>query len=94
MEQDITKHPIYNDRFYKLKIDRFIADTDNAVRGWSTGGVPPFYSSNTRRRWYHLNYEWDQIGEALYNSKYSKEDVISYLKQLKAEQELNDLLDQ
>ena len=68
---------IRQDRWFKLKWDRFIS------------GISTRHSQNSRvhiivnnKPWYELNYEWEQLaGTLAEGSKYSVEDVKAFMEE-------------
>lgn len=83
---------IDTDRWFKLKVDNWIAANGNAAKGFHH--KYSVRSGSSRRSWYEMDYLWDQVGEALAKgTKYTPEEVTTYLKDRQACAKLEALLD-
>lgn len=84
---------IENDRWFKLKLDNWILANGNVAAGFTRRSYRDYHKTS-KRKWYEMDYMWDQVGEALARgTKYTPEEVTEYLKERQACAKLEALLD-
>ncbi|AGH57557.1 hypothetical protein PYDG_00025 [Pseudoalteromonas phage pYD6-A] len=83
---------MYNDRWFKLKVDSLISDIANAH--WRNDNSF-YYSKRKPKKWYEYDILWNQVCEELSaGTKYTHEEVVEYMKSLQSAAKLEALLDE